>query len=304
MAKPNDYSLPASQRDLVRKHAERALREAGAFGCFPTPISDIVEAAKLVIADEHLEEEGLVARFRRSAKTAGHSLRRALSKVLGVLDTAARIIYLDRTVHIAKKAFLKLHETGHAVLPWQRDIYAITEDCEKTLAPEIADEFEREANTFAADVIFQIGAFTEEANQHAFNILVPVRLSKRYGASIYMSIRRYVTENHRACAVLVLEPPQYCATGGFAADFRREVTSPTFRHQFGLLDWPTSFGPGDEIGRLVPVGGRKMSSPREISLVDRNKVRHRCIAEAFTQGHQVFILIHAVSTLTRTRLAV
>jgi Zn-dependent peptidase ImmA (M78 family) len=301
--RPNDYSLTEERREAVRKHAKRALTRADALGSIPVPIADVIEAAKLIVAEEHLEEDGLIAEFRRKAKRAGHTLRRALSKVLGVLDSAARVIYLDRTVHVARRAFLKLHETGHAVLPWQAKIFAITEDCEKTLAPEVADEFEREANTFAAEVIFQLDAFTEEANQHAFNILVPVKLSRRYGASIYMSIRRYVTENHRACAVLVLEPPKYCEGGGFVADFRREVVSPSFREKFGKLDWPSSFGPADELGRLVPIGGRKMSCPREITLVDRNRARHRCMAEAFTQGHQVFILIHAASTLN-SRVAV
>jgi hypothetical protein len=38
--------------------------------------------------------------------------------------------------------------------------------------------------------------------------------------------------------------------------------------------------------------------------VDRNGVRHECIAEAFTQKHQVFILIHAVKTLTATHVLV
>jgi len=131
-----------------------------------------------------------------------------------------------------------------------------------------------------------------------------VRLSKRYGASIYMSVRRYVTKHHRACAVLVLEPPLACERRGFVSQFRREVVSPEFLRQFGTLSWPESFGPDDEIGAIVPIGGRKMSRPRDITLVDRNGVRHRCMAEAFTQKHQVFILIHAVATLTRTAVFV
>ncbi|BBO34177.1 ImmA/IrrE family metallo-endopeptidase [Lacipirellula parvula] len=298
MAKANDYLLPDAQRALIQKHAKLALERAGAFGVFPTPIDEILDASKLVVSDDDLADEGLIAHFRRKAKAAGQSLRRAINKVMGALDAVAKIIYLDRTLHVAKIAFIKLHEAGHAVLPWQRDIYSHTEDCEVTLAPEIAEEFEREANTFAADVIFQINKFTEEANQYPFGILVPVRLSKRYGASIYMSVRRYVTESHRACMVLVLEPPKI-APGGFSAEMRREVASPSFLQQFGPLSWPASFGPDDEIGRIVPLYGRKMSRPREITLVDRNKVQHKCVAEAFTQTHQVFILIHSVATLKR-----
>lgn len=304
MGRPDDYSLSDGKQLLIRHHAEKALQDADALGCFPTPIEAVMDAAKVVVSEQPLIDEGFLAKLRRKSQEAGKTLLRALEKVLGVLHVAARIIYLDQTIHIAKRTFLKLHETGHAVLPWQRDIFVVTEDCEKTLAPEIAEQFEREASAFAADVLFQLDSFTEEAHQSAFGILVPVKLAKRYGASIYMSVRRYVTTHYRACAVLVLEPPVACERRGFVSNYRRFVASPEFQRQFGALSWPESYGPGDEIGAAVPTGGRKMSRPREISLVDRNGTCHRCMAEAFTQGHQVFILIHAVATLTHRKIFV
>ncbi len=298
MGRPDDYSLSDASRSLIRQHAEIALKNADAFGCFPTPIAAVMEAANVVVSEQPLIDEGFLAKLRRKSQKAGKDLLRALDKVLGVLHVAARVIYLDQTLHVAKRTFLKLHETGHAVLPWQRDIFVVTEDCEKTLAPEVAEQFEREASAFAADVLFQLDAFTDEAHQCDFNILVPVRLSKRFGASIYMSVRRYVTTHHRACAVLVLEPPLVCERLGYVSHFRRDVASPEFLRQFGTLKWPESFSPDDQIGAIVPVGGRKMSRPREIILIDRNGARRRCLAEAFTQKHQVFILIHTVATLT------
>jgi hypothetical protein len=76
------------------------------------------------------------------------------------------------------------------------------------------------------------------------------------------------------------------------------VTSALFQQQLGDLIWPESFSPDDEIGAAVPVGGKKMSGRRRITLRDRNGSRHQCLAEAFTQTHQVFILIHSVKTLT------
>lgn len=299
MVKPNDYWLSDSKRRLIQKHANLVLQKADAFGVFPTPIADILDAEKLIVADDDLSDERLIAQFRRKAKSAGQSVRSAIRKVMGIFDAMAKIIYLDKTLHIAKVAFIKLHEAGHAVLPWQRGVYAMTEDCEVSLAPEVAEEFEREANAFAADVIFQIGSFTEEANQHTFNILVPVRLAKRYGSSIYMAVRRYVTQNHRACIVLVLEPPKICPESGFSADLRRVVASPSFAERFGEFTWPSSFGPGDQVGRMVPIAGRKMSGAREIVLTDRNGTKHKCVAEAFTQTHQVFVLIHAEAALKR-----
>lgn len=169
MRKPDDYSVSGYQYRLIRHHAERALREAGAIGRFPTPVADVMEAARLLVAEEDALDVNFVAKLRRKA---GGALQRALSKVLGVLDVAARVVYLDRTVYKVKQTFLKLHETAHAVLPWQRDIFLITEDCEKTLSPDIAESFEREANAFASEVLFQLDAFTEQAESESFSILV------------------------------------------------------------------------------------------------------------------------------------
>lgn len=294
--KADDYSLDDQKRRLIRKHAETALRNADALGLVPTPIEQVLEAANLFVSEEPVLELGFLTKLR---KDAGSALRRALSKVLGVLDSAARIIYLDKTLHVVKRTFLKLHETAHAVLPWQSKAFIVAEDCAMTLAPEIAELFEREANAFASEVLFQLDSFSEEANDHAVGILVPVRLAKRYRASIYSSVRRYVTGSPRACMVLVLEPPEVCPIRGFMARFRRAVVSDEFRRVIGELSWPDEFGPDDQIGAMVPIGGRRMSRPRELSLRGSNHKLYRCVAEAFTQGHQVFVLIHSVTTLTR-----
>ena len=55
---------------------------------------------------------------------------------------------------------------------------------------------------------------------------------------------------------------------------------------------------------MIPVGNRKMSKPREITLKDAHGRRHSCVAEAFTQSYQIFVLIHSVETLTAVSIAV
>lgn len=304
MVRPDDTVRSSRQQKLIRKHARQALESADALGVFPTPVDDVMEAAKVFVADEDLADPGFLRQMRRAAKAAGQTLKRALDKVLGVVHVAARLVYLDKAVHLAKVPFLKLHETAHAVLPWQRDIYAVTEDCDKTLAPEIADEFEKEASAFAMEVIMQLDAFTEEAADHDVNILVPVKLKQKYGCSIYSAVRRYVATHHRACLVLVLEPPVIHGVLGFTCDLRRVVASPSFQQQFGDLTWPECFSPDDQIGAAVPIGGRRMSAHRRVTLVDRNGNRNQCVAEAFTQTYQVFVLIHSVQTLTASRVIV
>ncbi|RWK53161.1 ImmA/IrrE family metallo-endopeptidase [Mesorhizobium sp.] len=299
MRRPDDSSLTPQQYAKVRSEAERALREAGALGVFPTPIADIMVAAKLEEVQEDVLNEGFLASMRRKA---GAALKSALSKVIGLFDARAKLVFIDRTLHVVKQAFVRLHETGHGFMAWQKDLYAIVEDCEQTIDPEIADLFDREANTFASEVMFQLDTFTEEAEQKPFGIMVPVRLSSRYGGSIYAAVRRYVFRNHRACVVLVLNPPELIQGDGFRASIRRVVASPRFTEIFGSPAWPVHFTPSDEIGAVVPIGKRRASGKRTFALTDRNGDRHECIIEAFTQTHQVFVLIHSVSTLTRTTI--
>jgi hypothetical protein len=125
--------------------------------------------------------------------------------------------------------------------------------------------------------------------RRTFEVWTPVRLAKQFNASIYASVRQYVSKNHRACAVVVLNMPALIEGDGFRANLRRVVQAPAFTETFGNDIWNASYyTPGDEIGRLIPLGKRKSSGKRNMVLVDRNGVRHECIAESFTQGHQVF----------------
>lgn len=282
------------------KEAERALLEAQAMGVFPTPVDQILAVAN--VREEETElDEGLISRMRSKA---GSALKRALSKVIGLFHASAGIIFLDHTLHKIKKRFVRLHEAGHGFLPWQRPMYAVVEDCEKALDPEAADLFDREANVFASEVLFQLDTFREMAESKPFGIFVPVRLAPKFDASIYASVRQYVSKNSRACAVVVLNMPELVRGDGFRASLRRAVQSPTFTATFGAHQWSESYTPDDDIGAMIPVGGRRASGKRHIVLVDADDRRHECIAEAFTQTHQVFVLILVSKALASARIVV
>ena len=125
--------------------------------------------------------ESLIATIRQKA---GSALKRALGKVLGVFHSAARLIYVDRTLLLVKQTFIRLHETGHGSLPWQRDACAVVEECDQSLDPKVAELFDREANAFCVRCLFQLDSLEEEADQLQFGILAPVRMSRKCGASI------------------------------------------------------------------------------------------------------------------------
>lgn len=302
MKKPDDCTLTTAQRERVRSEAGRALDEAGAKGIFPTPIANIMAAANVTEVEEDVLNESFIARLRTKVGNLGQTLRTALSKVLGLFHASEGLVFIDQTLHEVKKRFIRLHETGHGFLPWQRGMYAVVEDCERSLDPDVADVFDREANVFASEVLFQLDTFIDEAQSFEFSIFTPVKMSKRYGASIYSSVRQYVYKNHRACVVLILNPPTMVEGQGFQATLRRAVASESFNETFGVPSWPATYTPDDEIGAMIPFGKRRASGKRSLGLRDRNGVLHDCVAEAFTQSYQVFILVHARSTLTAARI--
>ena len=299
MRKSDDCTLSKEQYDNIKQEAKRALEDAGAVGVFPTPVSDIMSSANVHEVHEDVLNESFVAKIR---KEVGSALRQALSKVIGLFDARSRLVFIDRSLHEVKQTFIRLHETAHGYLGWQKDMYAAVEDSKQNLDPDVANLFDREANVFASEVLFQLDAFSEEANDHDFSIFTPVKMSKKYGASIYSSVRQYVSKNPKACTVIVLDLPMYEEGGGFKANLRRAISSHSFYEQFGELQLPEFFTPDDKIGAMVPVGKRKASGKREIDLEDRDKVKHECVAEAFTQGYQVFVLIVSIKAITSTTI--
>jgi hypothetical protein len=295
MRKPDDATLSAGQRAKVRAEAERALREAGALGIFPTPVERIMAVANVKEVQDQVLDEGFLAKLRADP---GGLVKSALSKVLGIFHAKEGLVFLDHTLMKVKKTFVRLHEAAHGFLPWQRSMYALVEDCEHALESDVACLFDREASVFASEVLFQIDTFADDARSREFSIWTPVRMSKDYGASIYAAVRQYVSKHDKLCAVLVLNMPVLVEGDGFVSILRRPIVSNSFLATFGNSLWADRYTPGDRIGAMIPISGRKYSGKRNLPLTDLNGVRHECIAEAFTQTHQVFILIHAVKTLT------
>jgi Zn-dependent peptidase ImmA (M78 family) len=304
MRRPDDSSLTPSQLAKVRKEAERALREAGALGRLPTPMDDIMAVARVQEVKEELLNESLISKLRAGAARSGQAVKKAVSKVLGLFHASEGLVFLNQGLMAVKRRFVGFHEAGHGFMQWQRKMYAVVEDCEKALDGETAELFDREANTFASEVLFQLDAFHVMACDKTFEIWTPVALAKKFGASNYAAIRQYVRKSDRACAVIVLNMPELGPDKGFSAKLRRVEVSRRFAEQFGALRWSDEYSPDDDIGALIPMGARRASGKRSLALVDQNDVSHECIAESFSTGYQVFILIHAVKTLTAVSIQV
>ncbi|MGF1628692.1 MAG: ImmA/IrrE family metallo-endopeptidase [Kiloniellaceae bacterium] len=297
--KPDDSTL--SQHDLlaIERRAAHLLDRADAWDRYPVPIDDLLAAANVKVAAHNLfNPASVLAYLKGKAEEAASNIKSAVSKILGIYDAGENLIHIDQSVVESKQTFLKLHETGHHDIPTHKKLFRFFQDCEKTLAPEIADQFEREANNFARFALFKGDAFMTHAADHAFEIKTPIKLAKKFGASIYASTREFARTNPRACVVYILEPVKFVEGDGTHAEVRRIEPSSKFLSQFGLpqdtvitLDHP--------LGHVLPIG-RKMTRPTTLSIKDKNGVAHECIAEAFDTTYNVLILLYPVKALTGT----
>jgi hypothetical protein len=308
--KPDDSSLDPADLRAIELRAKSLLDRAAAWDRFPTPIDDILVAARVRVSPVSIFDPASILAYLRDKAAraaadivgAAFTVKSALSKVFGLYDGDDELIHIDQTVGETKQNFLKLHETAHHDLPTHRKTFRIFQDCEQTLAPEIADQFEREANNFARFALFQGDRYARLAADCALEIKSPMKLAKQFGASIYAASREFARTHHRSCVVYVLEPIEYVVPYGARAQVRRIEPSPSFAAQFGrpqdlviTLDHP--------LGRLLPIN-RRMTRPTTLSMTDRDGTTHECVAEAFDTTYNVIILLFPVRALTKTMIVV
>lgn len=296
--KPDDSSLTAGEYVAIHRAATDLLNKASAWDRLPTPVPDLLGAAQLRVAPmSAFDPHSLIRHARELGERAASLIKSAIEKVRGIFDVQEDLIHIDETVAESKQNFLKLHEAGHKHIPHQSRLFRWIQDCDKSLSPDVSDQFEREANTFASVVLFQDKRFSEMAADSAFSIKVPLALGKKFGASAYASMREYVRRNERACAVIVLNPVEICSVLGMRSTVRRAELSPLFQKRFGALKLPDQIDRLSPLAEFVPLGGRRMSRPGTLRLEDKNGDIVEFIAEGFGTPFNSFILIHASAEL-------
>jgi hypothetical protein len=294
--KPDDSSLDPADLIVVEGRAKLFVDRANAWGVFPTPVDTLMAAANLTVASKNaFDPAAFLAYIKQKTQKAADTLKRALGKVLGLYDATDSVVHIDYEVGVSKQKFLKLHEAGHHELPTHKKVFKLFQDCDQTLAPEIADRFEREANNFARYVLFQGDAFRNAAADLKLGVKVPMRLAKHFGSSVYAAAREYAKTHHASCVVYVLNPVELVVGGGFKAAVRRIEPSPSFLKEFGCPS-DLVIDQDHALSSLIPIG-KRMTAPRDYVFVDRNGKQHVCIGEAFDTKHNILLLIYPQAAL-------
>ncbi|WP_372968366.1 ImmA/IrrE family metallo-endopeptidase [Microbacterium sp.] len=191
-------STPELPHVQIRKAARAAMRAAGIDPetPLPIPLADIATAAGLerAMLVDIADEPDLPPSLRGVlAKISG--------RVLGALAPPERRIYVDTTQPAARVRFTEAHEIGHDALPWHRDAYR--GDNEHTLHRDTESALEAEANAFAAEVLFGLERFSEQADGYRPSLDVPLALTADWGTSAHATVRRYAeTSRHELALVM------------------------------------------------------------------------------------------------------
>lgn len=216
------------------------LKQSKSIDVFPTPVNSLVQFADLRI-DNNVDLSKIDNSYLGLiSEEAAKKVLESLSQVRGLLDRNDKTIYLDQTLLQSRQSFVKLHETGHEVLYWQKEILAYVDD-DKTLDLSIKDEFEAEANYFASTILFQNDRFENKMSKLKLGIQAPMDLAKHFGSSNHAAMRKYVECSERRCALLVLE--DVSKMGEFPICCKRDFfQSHLFDQTFGTIDFPAKFG--------------------------------------------------------------
>lgn len=213
------------------------LKQSKALDVFPTPVDKIVNFSDLVF-EGSVNLSDVDESFLSKVSS---SFLSAWNKVRGFLDRKEKVIYLDLNQIESRQNFVKLHEVGHQVLPWQSQIIQYM-DTDESLSPHVAEEFEAEANYFASLTLFQHDRFNSELGKLDLSLKSGMALAKIFGGSIHASLRRMVQESKKRCGLLVIERRSGIAKNKPSYAKRNLFLSDSFHECFGHLVLPDMFG--------------------------------------------------------------
>lgn len=231
------FDLPS--KSDIEKISLDILKQSKALDTFPTPVDRIINYANLHLKsdfDLSKVDQSFVSKF--SDNVASKFLE-AIGLVRGFIDRKEKTIYLDLSQTLSRQNFVKLHEVGHDVFPWQREILEHLDD-DSTLDPLTNEEFEAEANYFASLTLFQQDRFENEMKKLELGIKAPMYLAKHFGGSNHAALRKYVECSKKRCALLVLE--KISMYNGFKFCKKRDFfSSNKFQETFGNIEFPVEF---------------------------------------------------------------
>lgn len=200
--------------------------------------------------------------------------------------------------------FSIFHEVAHCVLPEHHERLFV--DTDQTLSFWTKARFEREANRFAADLLFQGNMFSEQALSQPTSLNTVLGLAPKFGASYEAGLRRYTEMHVEPCALVVFERVPKKADDDYLEedDYRIHytVTSPNFRRDFF-----SSVSLSDGTCKASEIFGDSSGSMRgnviehELTIDREGKSPWHFETEVFTNSYKVFQFLRRPIPVRRSK---
>jgi len=264
------------------------LIESAVAGSLPTDERKLLRFLKL---------EQMSFDFAREVDFLDDSIRPP-GELRAALHLGERVIATQVGLGDKRKRFSIFHEIAHCVLPEHNSRLFL--DTDQTLSWWTRMRFEREANQFAADLLFQGKLFTEQAMGRDTSIQTVIGLAPKYGASYEAALRRYAEKHVQPCALIVYDKIEKNEESFVQDDeFRIQYTvasGPFRKLYFSGVQMAVEkckavdiCGPNDawRIGRIIE---------KDLTIEDRGRAKWRFESEIFSNGYKIFQFLRQPST--------
>jgi len=212
-----------------------------------------------------------------------------------LLSFPDRLVAIDQELSEHRARFSVLHEIAHYILPSHEYFFYLCDD--RGLSEATGLEMEKQANDFAADLLFQDDRFTLEANSHVISAGAIKNLATKYKASFESTARRIIEKNIQPCMLMVFQQTsiiskinidspsmwttKYCiASTRFRTDY--------FTKAQGLVP--------EDVVKLLTATGRDISDSvqREITVTKPDGKKSQFEAEFFYNSYNIFCLLRPI----------
>ncbi|OAI47802.1 hypothetical protein AYO44_08895 [Planctomycetaceae bacterium SCGC AG-212-F19] len=210
-----------------------------------------------------------------------------------LLSFADRLVATDDSLDEKRTRFSVLHEIGHYVLPHHEHTLYVCDDIGLSFATRLV--MEKEANEFAAELLFLGDRSSVEANSRQINSKTVKDLATQYRASFEATARRLVEKNFRPAMLIVFKKAEILdenVTPNWTV--RYCIASPTFKTTY--FEKVNGAVPPEAVA-VVTQQGRDIADGyvTEIAVSGRggaDKVLFR--AEFFSNTYNIFCLLTPV----------
>jgi hypothetical protein len=212
-----------------------------------------------------------------------------------LLSFADRVVATDESLDEKRARFSVLHEIGHYVLPHHEHTLYVCDETGLSYATRLV--MEKEANEFAADLLFLGDRFSVEANSRQISARTVKELAAKYRASFEATARRFAENNFRSCMLIVFKPEQKPNAVDVDAiptwTVRYCIASPAFKTRY--FEKVSGMVPPEAVAAVTQPGHDIANSfVRELGITGRAGDESTFRAEFFCNTYNIFCLLTPV----------